>query len=212
MEVIQTISHCAAFRILFSKNELAPIWKEVNEMLDTQFQCAETYNHKLAGNIEREFKLIKSHSYIEKLLTPMVGKHINSFHYMKEMSVLSGDVPIVLDSSWVNFQKKHEFNPIHMHGGVFSFVIWLKIPFSIEKELEASFCKNPKYALPGYFQFFYVGQEDGTLGIKTIEIGADEKFENQGLLFPSSLRHAVYPFFTSDDYRISVSGNFTLKV
>ena len=32
------------------------------------------------------------------------------------------------------------------------------------------------------------------------------------LLFPSEMYHGVYPFYTSDDYRISVSGNFNFKI
>jgi len=31
-------------------------------------------------------------------------------------------------------------------------------------------------------------------------------------MFPSQLIHAVYPFYTSDEYRISVSGNIKFKV
>ena len=29
-----------------------------------------------------------------------------------------------LHSLWVNYQSKHEFNPVHIHDGLFSFVIW----------------------------------------------------------------------------------------
>ena len=30
---------------------------------------------------------------------------------------------------WVNYQKQNEFNPNFIpHGGVYSFVIWMKIP------------------------------------------------------------------------------------
>jgi hypothetical protein len=36
--------------------------------------------------------------------------------------------------------------------------------------------------------------------------------ENTLLLFPAKLTHAVYPFYSSDDYRISVSGNVVFKV
>ena len=29
---------------------------------------------------------------------------------------------------WVNYQKQHEFNPLHFHSGLYSFVIFMKIP------------------------------------------------------------------------------------
>ena len=35
----------------------------------------------------------------------------------------------------------------------------------------------------------------------------DKSFEGKGFMFRSSQAHTVYPFYTSDDYRISISGN-----
>ena len=46
--------------------------------------------------------------------------------------------PYYLQQIWVNYQKQGEFNPLHDHGGVYSFVIWMKIP---TKHFEQN--KNP---------------------------------------------------------------------
>ena len=35
----------------------------------------------------------------------------------------------------------------------------------------------------------------------------DKSFEGRMFLFPSIMSHQVYPFYTSDEYRITVSGN-----
>ena len=35
------------------------------------------------------------------------------------------------------------------------------------------------------------------------------EYEGILLVFPASLRHQVYPFYTSDEDRISISGNLT---
>ena len=43
-------------------------------------------------------------------------------------------------------------------------------------------------------------------------IHADKSYEGKICLFPSKLRHSVSPFFSSDDYRISVSGNVMIEV
>ena len=43
-----------------------------------------------------------------------------------------------LTDLWVNYQYKHEFNPLHDHSGVYSFVIWMKIPTSFSDQK-----KNP---------------------------------------------------------------------
>ena len=44
---------------------------------------------------------------------------------------------------------------------------------------------------------------------RSLSLLADQ--ERVMLVFPAALQHAVYPFYTSDDYRISVSGNVRLK-
>ena len=38
-------------------------------------------------------------------------------------------------------------------------------------------------------------------------VPADKEWEGKMALFPASLNHQVYPFYTSDEYRISISGN-----
>ena len=44
------------------------------------------------------------------------------------------DSQLVLDKFWVNYQYKTEFNPYHDHSGVYSFAIWLKIPYDWEDQ------------------------------------------------------------------------------
>ena len=39
----------------------------------------------------------------------------------------------------------------------------------------------------------------------------DKTWEGMMLMFPSKLHHSVYPFYTSDEKRISVSGNISIK-
>lgn len=212
MEILETYSHFAALSLKFTNEELVPIWNEVNGMLDLNFKDSQSHTRRLAGNIEKSFLLQKSHAHIERLIMPALKAHAETFKYLNEIIMFSKDLPIVLDTTWVNFQKKHEFNPVHNHSGVFSFVIWLKIPFNIEDEYNAPFCKDVMFPQAGNFAFSYISQEQGIPKILHFHVPADRKYENRGFLFPSSVQHQVYPFSTSDDYRISVSGNFHFKV
>jgi hypothetical protein len=43
----------------------------------------------------------------------------------------------VLTSLWVNFMKKHEYNPPHDHADQLSFVIFLDVPKEIKEEAKA---------------------------------------------------------------------------
>lgn len=108
-------------------------------------------------------------------------------------------------SFWINFQRKTEFQPAHSHSGKFSFVIWVKVPYKIENEFALPISKNAKERSTGCFYFLYPEPFSNTISLHGIE--ADERFEGKIVLFPSSLLHAVYPFYTSDEYRVSIAGN-----
>jgi hypothetical protein len=206
------INHCHFPNIgytnfFFSDDELFPLKEEIQEIQKNNFD-APPMNHELAGNIEKEYKLTKSVKYIEKLLLPVVLSFDKEFSFLKDnFNILKKNDPLVLDGLWVNFQKKHEFNPNHTHSGIFSFVIWIKIPYTIENEKGMNSCKKSNMNCPGNFELLYMN----SLGkISSELIPVDEKYENCGIFFPSDMNHAVYPFYTSDDYRISVSGNFKI--
>ena len=115
-----------------------------------------------------------------------------------------------MDNTWVNFQKKYEFNPLHHHSGVFSWVIFVKIPYNLSDEedyfITGDHEKGRKPA--SKFHFVYPVNpiyENG--GITTALLDVDKSYEGKILLFPSFLNHGVYPFYTSDDERITISGN-----
>ena len=153
--------------------------------------------------------MIESREYAQNLFLPLVGEYENTFNYLKNFNILTKPVPIVLSSFWVNFQKKYEFNPPHNHSGLLSFVLWTKIPYDMEEERIASPGAESNTNSAGMFSFLY----SNTLGkISTEHIPVDKNMENNIIIFPSNFYHMVYPFFTSDGYRISVSGNFHLKI
>ena len=110
---------------------------------------------------------------------------------------------------WANIQKKHEFNPMHMHDGVYSFAIWLKVPYNIEDELKSPSVNRSNMPRAGLFSFIYTN----IFGeIREAEFPVDRSFEGTIFLFPSCLPHMVYPFTSSNEYRISISGNLRKKL
>jgi hypothetical protein len=192
-----------------SEDDLAPIKKEIYKIKTNNFNNAVRHNKQLAGNIEKEFLLKETHLYIEELIKPFCLEFDKLFQYTKKINLLTDDRPLILDEAWVNFQKKYEFNPLHSHSGIFSFVIWINIPYSIEKERNSSHSKESNNNVAGCFSFFYI---DSLGSISSYPISADKTCNNKLILFPSKMTHCVYPFYTSDDYRISCSGNFRWKV
>ena len=168
----------------------------------------EKANEGLAGNIKKEFLIPKAIPLFEQYIIDLSLKYDETFNYLKTINTCTNDVPMILQRMWVNFQEKHEFNPPHDHNGIFSFVIWVKVPFYEKEELDISPGKNSNYNVPGYFEFLYT---DALGNIKGEIIPVDKKMEGKLCLFPAKLNHCVYPFYSSNDYRISVSGNIALK-
>lgn len=185
--------------VKFEHSDLINIWNEVEE-IKTDSSNIEPMNTSLAGNIKREYKITKCHDELEQLIVPHVREYIRE--YFKE----TGEVK--LNNAWVNLQKKYEFNPLHSHTGMYSFVLWLQIPYDMETELENGPGNSSLNNLAGTFQFMYFDSM-GTPYPYTIY--ADRKYENTMIIFPAGLFHCVHPFYTSNEYRISISGNFEKK-
>jgi hypothetical protein len=193
----------------FEEEQLLFLRQEVNEIKsDFSSYKHRSRNKDLAGNIQYEFSLIKSKDNLFNLLMPYLSEYENNFNYIKSITPLDASLPIVLDDPWVNFQKKNEYNPVHSHMGIISFVIYLDVPYNIEDEKNNISSINSNSNYPGHFAFLYTN----SLGqIVTEYIPVDKSFRNVMLMFPAAMKHSVNPFYTSDDYRISVSGNFVLS-
>lgn len=155
-------------------------------------------NKSLVGNIEKEFNLDES---FDNILSPYFCSLANRF-----LSISNNGLKTdwELTSIWINFQKKYEFNPLHHHSGDYSFVLWIQIPYDLKKELALENCMNSNSPENALFNFYFpnINRE-----IISAPIYVDKDFEGTMILFPSHLNHGVNPFYTSDDYRISISGN-----
>ena len=192
----------------FSDDQLKPIIDEIKD-IQNDFDNTEKFNYDLAGNIKKEFLLPKSRKYAEDMLIPMLAEYNEQFNFQKELDFLTKDVPVELNKLWVNFQSKNEFNPNHRHNGFMTFVIWIKIPYTVEQENAVSPGKESNKNCSGQFEFQYTNAL-GDVSYHLIPV--DKSMENTIVMFPAKISHCVYPFYSSDEYRIIVSGNFKFKV
>tara|TARA_B100001250_G_scaffold123393_1_gene104771 strand:- start:109 stop:720 length:612 start_codon:yes stop_codon:yes gene_type:complete len=179
------------------------VLRKVRSLCSAAKDFGKSQNDKLAGQLEEEWyinpKLIDSE--VREYILQSVRDYNERWNYLDSMRVNTSDRVIDIGNMWVNYQKKTEFNPMHYHDGVFSFVMWIDIPFSYEEEAEVPLAKKSNKAQCGKFQFHYINMLGG------ITNHAVEAKEGDFALFPAGLNHSVSPFYTSDGYRISVSGN-----
>ena len=135
-----------------------------------------------------------------------VDEYDKAFPSLGDIAVLTKNVPFYIENPWINFQKKHQFIPNHYHVGIYSYTIWMIIPYDIEEEL-----KNSKGGLGGHSSCYELTYTNsiGTINHEIMKIG--RKDEGTMILFPARMHHCVYPFYTSDATRVSISGNILLK-
>jgi hypothetical protein len=193
-----------------SDEQLAPIWAEVRA-IQADYSKGVLLKNYLAGNIRKEFQLFDCKQHTQDMLQPYIGEYIHTFKYASRLQQLTTNVPMVLAEQdlWVNFQEQGEFNPPHDHSGVFSFVIWLQIPYTLEEEYKNGPGAMSNEPINGEFSFTY---PDITGRTQIARMGADRTKEGYLCLFPHMLFHSVAPFYTTDQTRISVSGNLKFKV
>ncbi len=195
-------------KMSFTEAELAPVRAEVAK-ISKDFEQSRSHNAKLAGNLKNSYLMTESVKHVYNLMAPHVLQFDEKFgRYVTQNSIAPESSPIYLKELWVNFQHKHEFNPPHEHYGIISFVMWLKIPYTFEEEKKVSPGAGSNHDVSGKFCFQYTN----SLGdICNHFIEADKSLENHGLMFSAKMKHSVFPFYSSDDYRVSVAGNFAIK-
>ena len=160
-------------------------------------------NKTLAGQITKEYQITKSLPLLNPFLEEMGRAYQKNWDYFPKEN--PNDNKLKVESVWVNMQKKLEVNPLHSHEGTLSFVAWLYVPFKLEDERNMENCKNSRTVeLASTFQFVYTT----ALGtIANCPMFVESGWEGRIIMFPAKLLHMVYPFQTSDDYRISIAGN-----
>lgn len=181
------------------------LWKKIKE------SPKKSVKDNLIGNISQSFAIKDSSNFFyKKVLIPHIQRYRNSFGGDPIRNYLFGNVEMCLNGFWCNYQYQTEFNPYHHHGGVYSFVIWLKIPTKWEEQHNLPFLDgvNDAYRKASDFEFEY---SDMLGDIRNHSYRLDSSREGTMLFFPAALRHTVYPFFNCDEPRVSVSGNVWFK-
>ena len=201
-----TFSNYQSFQL--GEHGWAELFKLPNDIVSYLWECVDD-SHKencnvkrsLAGNIRSSLMLSDKDNIILSRIIP----YINQDNVIREVSKNhEGSVLPMMRNLWVNYQYKTEFNPLHWHTGDLSFVIWLKVPYDWENEKQLDIVSDSN-SLDKVGNFVFVWA-DGSK-VQSHVIFMNPNIEGFMCVFPSWLNHMVYPFYTSDDARVSISGN-----
>lgn len=161
------------------------------------------YSSRLVANIKKSYDISDSKNMLEPYILELAKEYDKIYPgYTLSKDCVSKSTSVGIHDVWVNLQRPGEVNPNHCHPGIFSFVIWMYVPYTLEEQQQ----KLPGAPVNGLFEFSYT-QTTGT--INHIALPSDKNWQGTCCLFPSSMQHCVYPFRSDDpnDLRITVAGN-----
>ena len=154
------------------------------------------FRSNLAGIIKEEYSYEDRKEYVSEIAQFLTVYDAAYEKWKNEKYKVKPEY--ILNSLWVNFMKKGEYNPPHDHSDFLSFVVFLKVPEEITKEQEEY---KGNSAGPGSLTFLY-----GEGNRQSITYQSITPKERDIFIFPAWIKHYVAPFY-SDVTRISVSGN-----
>ena len=159
------------------------------------------YSDRLAGQIEEQY-YIKDNlpSSFKQYIKLLSGEYFNLF----PLERMGREMDMEIFDMWLNVQKKHEYNPMHNHYGDLSFVIWIKIPYKLKDEFDMSNSKSSRHPWNSLFTFITMNRGMSPLFV-------DSEYEGKIILFKSSLLHQVFPFYSSEESRVSLAGNIKIN-
>ena len=165
------------------------------------------FGHRLAGNLYKE--LLVSHPVMlkwkQKYFDPLIVHYATSHYKNKKLK------QIIVTASWHNIQKSGDFNPNHTHTHFedrhispdISTVGYLKLPKSMKDYKHSKAHHN----VGGNLEF-----TEGTEDMFTNSNYLVEPITKDFYIFPSSLRHAVYPFYSDSETDERISFSFNAKI
>ena len=175
------------------------------------------WSHKLVGKVRNEVQIpVDDADDRDLLFSVMKQGCLDYLNYIisknrayKWYKLAGKDGKPTLDNihlthSWIVSQYAGEYNPYHHHTGDFSAVVYLKIPPKMQEELDVEFTDH--YPSNGLIEFMYgenLDMRSDTIKFKP-EVGTM-------LMFPSYLKHFVYPFYSEGERR-SMSFNAHMKL
>ena len=154
------------------------------------------FRSNLAGIIKEEYSYEDRKDYVDEIAQFLTVYDVAYQKWKNETYKVKPEY--ILNSLWINYMKKNEYNPPHDHSDYLSFVIFLKVPEEITKEQD-DFVGNS--AGPGSLSFLY-----GEGNRQSITYQSVKPKERDIFIFPAWIKHYVAPFY-SDVTRITVSGN-----
>jgi len=175
----------------------------IKELLIQGKKTKQNYNKSLAGHLKDQFLYpVNVQNWFYKEITPILQAYREG--HCKYHGIENLNVELSFDDLWINYMKAGDFNPMHTHGGDYSFVIFLQMPDKLKQEMKDFEGTSAK---PGMLMFEYTQQAKPRWATTGTAISPET---GDMYIFPALLQHWVAPFKSKVE-RISISGNIRIQ-
>jgi len=181
------------------------------------------YSGKLAGNVKREFKLsgefLNKEENFSNILSKMSERMLAadlrgskdqlSFAYLRNAPPSTTNVDrkyitgCKVMTVWCVSQWAGDFNPLHIHSGDLSGVLYLKVPEGLAEEYKS----EDHHPAVGDIQFIAGTPQAFSRNNMQVSPRVGELH-----VFPAWLHHTAYPFRTKNQERRSISFNIVYDI
>ena len=172
-------------------------------VLDHLHHLVEKYE---PDDAKQQWMLVDDENRFQKeVLNPIIQEYVTDYGFPEKLKTTHIH-DLTFQKFWANYTGKGEYQALHNHDAIWSFVIWLKLPAVANVEQSVKDAMHPD---AGDFILTY----SDIIG-RTRKVNWKlEKQYNEGhmLLFPSDLYHAVYPHFQTDEKRLSLAGDIVIN-
>ena len=142
--------------------------------------------------------------FANKVLMPLTREYMGTYGCPFKVKS-THEHGLAFNRFWCRASQRGDYQSIHDHLSVFTFVVWLKIPFDGKEEAEAQAGFRPEAS-----DFVLVYPDTcGQLMKKHYRL--NPHMDGMMIFFPSDMNHLVYPHFTTDEWRISIAGDIALN-
>lgn len=180
----------------YNYTQLEPVIREVDSIDSTGYR-------------NQRIPLVVSVEHLDSLIRPLIWAYDQQYGYPGSVKLFKEPRGLRLEDCWVNFVGPGEATPIHNHGGVMSWCLWLRVPYSRQEEIAARPWVPAANNINGEFAFHTVADQGR---IQTIPLGVDRTWERTLAIWPAHTYHSVFPFHSTDQLRVSVAGNYWFDV
>ena len=159
-------------------------------------------NNNTNGVIENQYTYMLP-SKILNFITAVTNDYVNRFEFASDFGNSQIEFK-VSQVSKINVQKKYEFRSSDYNGDhSIEWILFMQIPYNSNDEHRMSKVIETGTDFTSKLEFVYNTYNFGT---KSHCIELDKNIEGTLLMYPAYLKNTMYPFYTSDDYRVFLTG------